>query len=278
MLVADPSGSLSTPDVAAPSLALRRWRPKPLARRLIVPVLLIAAWQGAASYGFVREDFVGSPVGVAKSFVTLTIEDGLMRDIGVSLGRATLGLGLGAGAGIALGTLVGLSRLGEDLLDSTLQALRTLPLIGLIPLFILWFGLGETPRILLIALGSFFPVYVNVFRGIRNIDSRFIELAESCRLTHSELVREVVLPAALPSMLVGLRYAIGVAWLCLVVAEQVNATSGLGYVIINANQLGQTSVIITALVIYAVIGVAADALVRALEARLLSWRRAFEGQ
>jgi len=276
--VADPSRSLSAPNVAASSPVWRRWRPGTLARRLFVPALLLAAWQVAASLGLVREDFVGSPIGVVTSFVRLTLEEGLMRDIGVSLARAATGLTLGAGAGLALGALVGLSKLGEDLLDSTLQALRTLPLIGLIPLFILWFGLGETPRILLIALGSFFPVYVNVFRGIRNVDQRFIELAESCRLTRAELISEVVLPAALPSLLIGLRYAIGVAWLCLVVAEQVNATSGLGYVIINANQLGQTSVIITALAIYAVIGVAADALVRALEGRLLGWRRAFEGK
>ena len=276
--MADPSRSLSAPNVAASSPVWRRWRPGTLARRLFVPALLLAAWQVAASLGLVREDFVGSPIGVVTSFVRLTLEEGLMRDIGVSLARAATGLTLGAGAGLALGALVGLSKLGEDLLDSTLQALRTLPLIGLIPLFILWFGLGETPRILLIALGSFFPVYVNVFRGIRNVDQRFIELAESCRLTRAELISEVVLPAALPSLLIGLRYAIGVAWLCLVVAEQVNATSGLGYVIINANQLGQTSVIITALAIYAVIGVAADALVRALEGRLLGWRRAFEGK
>ena len=276
--MADPSRSLSAPNVAASSPVWRRWRPGTLARRLFVPALLLAAWQIAASSGLVREDFVGSPIGVVTSFVRLTLEEGLMHDIGVSLARAAAGLALGASAGLALGALVGLSKLGEDMLDSTLQALRTLPLIGLIPLFILWFGLGETPRILLIALGSFFPVYVNVFRGIRNVDQRFIELAESCRLTRAELISEVVLPAALPSLLIGLRYAIGVAWLCLVVAEQVNATSGLGYVIINANQLGQTSVIITALSIYAVIGVAADALVRALEGRLLGWRRAFEGK
>jgi sulfonate transport system permease protein len=172
---------------------------------------------------------------------------------------------------------VGLSQRGEDLLDSTLQAVRTLPLLGLIPLFILWFGLGETPRILLIALGSFFPIYINVFKGIRGVDVRLIELASSYGLNRLQLIRDVILPSALPSALVGLRYAIGIAWLCLVVAEQVNATAGLGWVIIQANQLGQTSVVITALVIYAIVGVVADLVVRAIEQRVLGWQRVFEG-
>jgi sulfonate transport system permease protein len=246
-------------------------------RRLAAPAFLLALWQGLASAGLVNESFVGSPLGVATSLYTLFAEQGLAHDLAISLWRALFGLTLGALSGLAFGVIVGLSRWGEDIFDSTLQAIRTLPLLGLIPLFILWFGLGETPRIILIALGSFFPVYLNVFKGIRGVDIRLIELAEAYGLTRYELVRDIVLPDALPSFLVGLRYSIGVAWLCLVVAEQVNATSGLGWVIIQANQLGQTSVIITALAIYAIVGIMADGLIRLVEARALRWRQAFKG-
>jgi len=234
-------------------------------------------WQELANLGWVNPDFVGSPYGVAVSLYDLATTGNLAWHLAVSLWRALFGLTAGVGAGLFLGLLVGLSQLGEDLLDSTLQAIRTLPLLGLIPLFILWFGLGETPRIVLIALGSFFPVYVNVFKGIRGVDARLIELARSYRLSRWEMVRDIILPATLPSALIGLRYAIGISWLCLVVAEQVNATSGLGYVIIEANQLGQTSVIITALVIYAIVGIIADGIVRLLEHRCLNWQQAFRG-
>jgi sulfonate transport system permease protein len=253
------------------SLSLRSWR------RLFTPIALLVAWQASASLGLVNPDFVGSPLGVAASLYDQATTGDLAWHLAVSLARALVGLAIGAGAGLALGVIVGLSRAGEDFLDSTLQAIRTLPLLGLIPLFILWFGLGETPRIVMIALGSFFPIYVNVFKGIRGVDARLIELAHSYRLGRWRLVVDVILPAALPSALVGLRYAIGIAWLCLVVAEQVNATSGLGYVIIQANQLGQTSVIIMALAIYAVVGVLADAIVRLVERRALRWQRAFQG-
>jgi sulfonate transport system permease protein len=246
-------------------------------RGLFTPVVLISAWQGLASAGVVNPDFVGSPYGVAASLYDLATTGDLGWHLAVSLWRALFGLAVGAAAGLLFGVIVGLSQRGEDFLDSTLQAVRTLPLLGLIPLFILWFGLGETPRILLIALGSFFPIYVNVFKGIRGVDVRLIELARSYRLSRLRLLYDIVLPAALPSALVGLRYAIGIAWLCLVVAEQVNATSGLGYVIIQANQLGQTSVIIMALAIYALVGVLADSVVRLIERRALRWQRAFQG-
>lgn len=246
-------------------------------RRLVTPVVVLGVWQVLASTGRLNEEFVGSPAGVAVALYDLTMTGNLAHHLAVSLWRALFGLLVGAGAGLFFGLIVGLSQRGEDYLDSLFQAVRTLPLLGLIPLFILWFGLGETPRILLIALGSFFPVYINVFKGIRGVDARLIELAQAYGLSRLALVRDVILPAALPSALVGLRYAIGIAWLCLVIAEQVNATAGLGFIIIQANQLAQTSVVITALVIYAVIGVLADALVRVVEMRALRWQRAFQG-
>jgi sulfonate transport system permease protein len=244
---------------------------------LVTPVIVLGVWQVLASTGRLNEEFVGSPLGVALAFYDLATTGDLLRHLAVSLWRALFGLFVGASAGLFFGLIVGLSQRGEDYLDSLFQAVRTLPLLGLVPLFILWFGLGETPRILLIALGSFFPVYVNVFKGIRGVDGRLIELAQAYGLNRWSLIRDIILPAALPSALVGLRYSIGIAWLCLVIAEQVNATAGLGWIIIQANQLGQTSVVITALVIYAIIGVLADAVVRLIEGHALRWQRAFQG-
>jgi len=247
------------------------------ARRVLVPLVLLALWQILASTGRIEHRFYGSPIEVLISLRDLTETGDLAHHLAVSLGRAGFGLALGALAGLGLGAAAGLSRLGEDLLDPTLQAVRTLPLLGLIPLFILWFGLGDAPRLLLIALGTFFPFYINVFRGIRGIDAKLVELATSYRLGRFGLIREVILPGALAPALVGLRQSIGIAWLCLVVAEQVNANDGLGYIIIQANALAQTSVILTALVIYAVLGLGTDALVRLIERAALSWQNAFEG-
>jgi len=249
----------------------------PGARRALVPLALLALWQFLSSTGRIDSRFYSSPLEVVTSLRDLTETGDLAHHLAISLARAAAGLALGALAGLVLGAATGLSRLGEDLLDPTLQAVRTLPLLGLIPLFILWFGLGDAPRLLLIALGTFFPVYINVFRGIRGIDARLVELAASYRLGRIGLIREVILPGALAPALVGLRQSIGIAWLCLVVAEQVNATSGLGYIIIEANALAQTSVILTALVIYALLGLGTDALVRLIERFALRWQNNFEG-
>lgn len=248
-----------------------------LLRRSLVPLALLVIWQLLASYGLINRRYMGSPYDVILSLWTLAASGQLAVHLGISLWRALFGLAVGSLAGLAAGIIAGLSQRGEDALDSTIQAIRTLPFLGLVPLFILWFGLGELPRILLVALGSFFPVYLNVFKGIRGVDERLIELGRSYRLSRWGLVRDIIFPAAVPSMLVGLRYAIGISWLSLVVAEQINSSSGLGWLIVQANELAQTSVIMTALAIYAVIGVLADALVRLIEHRALRWQRAFQG-
>ena len=246
-------------------------------RRLVVPVLLLVTWQALAHFGLINRRFMGSPADILASLWELARSGQLTVHLGISLWRALFGLLVGASLALVFGVLAGLSKLGEDAIDSTIQAIRTLPFLGLVPLFILWFGLGETPRILLVALGSFFPVYLNVFKGIRDVDEQLIELGRSYKLSRWALVRDIILPAALPSALVGLRYAIGISWLSLVVAEQINSSSGLGWLIVQANELAQTSVIMTALAIYAVIGVAADGIVRLIERRALRWQRAFQG-
>jgi sulfonate transport system permease protein len=221
-----------------------------------------------------------SPKDLAAPSTILTaawdlIQNGQLPDaLAVSLRRAALGLVVGVAAATVLGTIAGLSRAGDTIVDPPMQMLRTLPLFGLIPLFILWFGIGETPKVLLVALGVVIPLYLNLVAALRGIDPELYEVADSLRLTRRERIRHILLPGALPGALVGLRQSLGVAWLALVVAEQVNAGSGLGYMINNARDFLQTDVVVVGLLTYAVLGLVTDALVRVLERRALRWRAA----
>ena len=190
----------------------------------------------------------------------------------MSLRRAVLGLVVGVAAAVALGSLAGLSRPGDALVDPPMQMIRTLPLFGLVPLFILWFGIGETSKIALVALGVVIPLYLNLVAALRGIDPELYEVADTVRLSRRERVRHILLPGALPGALVGFRQSLGVAWLALVVAEQVNTDSGLGFLINNARDFLQTDVIVVGLLAYAVLGLITDALVRRLERRALRWR------
>lgn len=246
-------------------------------RRTIVPVAILVVWQILASTGSVNAQLTSSPFAVASSLYDMSVTGQLGPNLEISLIRAVSGLVIGALLGLITGIAAGVSRIGEDALDSSVQAIRTLPYLGMVPLFILWFGLGETPRILMVAFGAFFPMYLNVFKGIRSVDERLIDLGHGYHLSRWQMLREVIFPATLPTALVGLRYSIGTAWVSLVVAEQINASSGLGYLIVQADNLAQTSVIITALVIYAAIGILADLIVRLVERRALRWQQAFQG-
>lgn len=245
------------------------------AHRFTVPVLILIVWQGLDSFHLINSRLMPSPVMVAESFWQLLVTGQLLGNLWVSLVRVSVGLGIGVVLGVIFGLFAGLSRLGEDTIDSTLQMIRTLPHLALIPLFILWFGIGETPKIALIALGSVFPIYLNLFAGIRAVDRKVIEVASTLDLTRSEIIWNVVLPGALPSFLVGLRYAVGIAWLTLVVAEQVNANSGIGYLVMNARDFLETDVIFVGLIIYAILGLTTDQMVRAIERRALAWRPSF---
>jgi sulfonate transport system permease protein len=197
----------------------------------------------------------------------------LLPSLAVSLARASTGLLLGGGLGLVLGLVVGLTRNAENLLDATFQMIRTLPHLALVPLFLIWFGIGEEAKIALVALGSFFPLYLNTFKAIRGIDPRLMELAHTQSMSRWQLIREIVLPGALPGIMVGLRLSIGTAWISLIVAEQMNASSGIGFLTMQARTFGQTQVIMACLVIYAVVGLAADLFVRAIERRSTAWQR-----
>ncbi|MEV4695492.1 ABC transporter permease, partial [Micromonospora echinospora] len=190
-----------------------------------------------------------------------------------SLTRAALGLLIGGGLALVLGAAAGLLRLGDDLVDPPVQMARMLPHLGLVPLLIIWVGIGESLKVTLVALGAFFPIYFNTYAGIRDIDERLVEAARTCGLGLAARLRHVVLPGALPALFLGLRLAIGAAWLSLVVGEQVNAQTGVGFLMMEAREFSQTDVVVLGLLIYALLGLASDLLIRYAERRTLAWRR-----
>ncbi|MFE4828714.1 ABC transporter permease [Streptomyces sp. NPDC056672] len=247
-------------------------------RRTVGPLLLLLAWQVLSATGVLHEDILASPGTIAGAAGDLIADGTLPTAMGVSLQRVAVGLLLGGVIGISLALVSGLSRLGEDLVDATVQMLRTVPWVGLIPLFIIWLGIGEAPKIALIALGVAFHLYLNVYAGIRGVDEQLIEAGQSLGLGRWGLVRHVVLPGALPGAMTGLRYSLATAWLALVFGESINADAGIGFLMNQAREFFRTDVIVVCLVVYAFLGLLADAVVRTLERLLLQWRPTFQGQ
>jgi sulfonate transport system permease protein len=254
----------------------RRSLPRPL-RRTLGPLGVLLIWYVLSATGLLPADVLASPVDVLAKGWDMTLSGELPTAIAVSGRRVVYGFAIGAAIGIVFALIAGLFRVGEDLVDSTVGMLRTLPWVGLIPLFIIWFGIDEQPKIALVALGVTFPLYFNIYAGIRGVDAQLIEAGTVLGLRRSGLIRHVILPAALPSALVGLRYALGSAWLALVFAEQVNASQGIGYLMTNAEQFFQTDVIVVCLIVYAFLGLFTDLIVRLAIRYLLSWRSSFEG-
>jgi sulfonate transport system permease protein len=251
--------------------------------RLVSPVAVVLLWQLVSSAGLVSAQKLPPPLTVWHTAVSLVTTDSpaygtLQGAMLVSLQRMAIGFAFGAVAAIGLALVAGLSRVGEDAVDPLMQILRTLPLFGLIPVFIVWFGIGELPKVILIALGAAIPLYLNTFAGIRGVDARLAEAGRALGLRRTEMIRHVILPGALPQALTGLRQSLGVAWLALVVAEQVNANAGLGFIISQATQFLRNDVILVALAVYAALGLITDALVRLLERRALAWRRGLLSQ
>ncbi|MEU0105545.1 MULTISPECIES: ABC transporter permease [unclassified Streptomyces] len=256
----------------------RRARVPRWLRRTTGPVLLLALWQLLSSTGALPPDVLASPGRIARVAGDMVADGSLPAAMGTSLRRVAAGLLLGLLVGIGLALVSGLFRIGEDLVDAPVQMLRTVPFVGLIPLFIIWFGIGEAPKVAIITLGVTFPLYLNVYAGIRGVDAQLIEAGESLGLSRWGLVRHVVLPGALPNAMTGLRYSLGIAWLALVFAEQVNADSGIGFLMVQARDFLRTDVIVVCLVVYAFLGLLADFIVRSLEKVLLQWRPTFTGR
>jgi sulfonate transport system permease protein len=243
--------------------------------RVVGPLSLLALWQIAVSWFGVSQLTISSPELVAKAGWTLIDDGTLGAALGVSLQRVAIGLAIGVPVGTGLALISGLFPIGERLVDPVVQMFRTMPALALVPLFILWFGIGEQPKVLLVATATSFPIYINLHAGIRGVDGRLVEAGRVFGLSRLRLIRDIVLPGALPSFLVGLRYSLGIAWIVLVASEQINATSGLGFMMLNAQNLLQTDVIFVGLIVYSLLGLFSDLLVQLLERWLLSWRHGF---
>jgi sulfonate transport system permease protein len=238
-----------------------------------LPIAIFAAWWILTGTGVIQPTTLSTPSATWDAFVQLLLHQDLIGDVGISIRRALLGLALGAGVGLILGIIVGLYRLGEELLDASMQMLRTVPYPALIFLFIVWFGVGEASHVLLIALATLFPMYLNTFNGVRNVDRRVVEAARSFGVQRWHLVRRVVVPLAMPSIMTGLRFSAGISVIALVFTESIGASQGIGYLVSQANSLQQIPNLVVCIFIYALIGISADISVRVLEHYSMPWRR-----
>ncbi len=237
----------------------------------ILPLSLLILWQLSGSCGWLSSRVLPTPLAVLSAGYQLAASGELARHVGISSERALTGFAIGGTIGLLLGIVTGSSRLAEGLIDSTVQMLRTVPHLALIPLVILWFGVGEASKISLVALGVLFPIYLNTHHGVRGVDPGLIEMGRLYGLGQWELFRKILLQGALPSILVGVRYALGVMWLTLIVSETIAATSGIGYLAMNARDFLRTDVVVLSILIYALLGKLADSAARWMEHLLLPW-------
>jgi sulfonate transport system permease protein len=243
----------------------------------LVPGLIVAVWQTFSQLGFMPSRFLPAPIQVLEAALKLIRSGEIFRHIAVSTARAAAGFIAGGSVGFFFGLLNGLSSTSARLLNSTLQMIRNIPHLALIPLCILWFGIDEGAKVFLVGLGVFFPIYLNTYHGIRTVDPGLIEMGRIYGLSGFQLFRDVLFPGALPSILVGVRYALGITWLTLIVAETVSASSGIGYMTMTAREFLQTDVIVLGIIIYALLGKLADLSTVVLERRCLAWHPAFQG-
>ena len=242
----------------------------------LVPLLLLVVWQLASALGWMSNRVLPAPLDVIKAAWTLALSGDLWLHVQVSAGRALLGLAVGGGLGLLFGLLTGSVRLFETLLDSTIQMVRNIPALAMIPLVILWFGIDETAKLFLIAVAVFFPIYLNTFHGIRNVDPGLIEMGRSYGLSRWSLYTQIILPGALSSILVGLRFSLGLMWVILIVAETISAQAGIGYLTMNAREFLQTDIVLVGILLYAALGKLADWFARALERYWLRWHPGYQ--
>ena len=242
----------------------------------LVPIALVVAWQVASSWGWLATRILPAPLDVLKAAWTLAESGALWTHVKVSTWRALTGLAIGGGLGLALGLLTGSVRFFEALLDSSLQMVRNIPALSLIPLVILWFGIDESAKLFLIAVSVFFPIYLNTFHGIRNVDPGLIEMGRSYGLTRWGLYTQIILPGALSSILVGLRFSLGLMWVILIVAETISAQAGIGYLTMNAREFLQTDIVLVGILLYALLGKLADGFAKGLERYWLRWHPGYQ--
>ena len=249
-------------------------------RRLLpwlLPLALLALWQVGAATGWIASRVLPAPLDVLRAAVALAESGELWTHVQVSAGRALTGLAIGGGLGLVLGLITGSVRWAETLLDTTVQMVRNIPALALIPLVILWFGIDEAAKLFLIAVSVFFPIYLNTFHGIRSVDPGLIEMGRTYGLSRWQLYRQIVLPGALSSILVGLRFSLGLMWVILIVAETISAQAGIGYLTMNAREFLQTDIVLVGILLYALLGKLADWFAKGLERWWLRWHPGYQG-
>lgn len=242
----------------------------------IIPTILMIIWQALSSLGILSSRVLPSPIEIAISAYELTLNGQLISDVWISLKRVFWGFIIGGGIGFFFGLMNGLSKLSESLIDSSIQMIRNIPHLALLPLVILWFGIEEESKIFLVALGTFFPIYINTFHGIRNVDTSLVEMAKVYELTGLSLFWNVILPASLPSILVGVRFALGTAWVTLIVAETIAANSGIGYMAMNAREFMQLDIVLLSIILYALLGKFSDIIAKIIEKKSLKWNPSYQ--
>ncbi|WP_283179748.1 ABC transporter permease subunit [Gemmobacter sp. 24YEA27] len=267
-------------DLAESKLAKRSgWRLRPeIWLPFLLPVLMLVIWEVGSHIGLVSTRILPRPSTVLAKAWTMTLSGELFLHLGVSALRAFAGLAIGGLLGFALGLSNGLSQRSALLTDTTVQMIRNIPILALIPLVIIWFGVGETARLFLVAISVFFPIYINTFHGVRNVDPQLIEMGRAYGMSQRSLFLRVIFPGALPTIFVGLRYALGLMWFVLVVAETLAASAGLGYMAMQAREFMQLDVVVLSILLYALLGKLADMITRALETRALAWNPAYARQ
>jgi sulfonate transport system permease protein len=268
------SGTTLPPGLVRPRPQQRRARGRTYSAtvRTLGPLALLLLWWAASATGLLTPDVLASPAEVLRAVGELWGNGQLPDALTTSLTRSGLGLLIGLAAGLVLGITTGFTRLGDELLDSSIQTLRTIPFLSLVPLFMVWFGINETAKILLIAVATTFPMYVSTSSGVRNTDPKLIEAMRSFGMGRFALVREVVLPGALPSLLAGLRLSMTLSVIALIAAEEINATAGIGYLMSQAQSYARTDILAVCILVYGLLGLTADMLVRLLERVLMPWR------
>ncbi|MNO21205.1 putative aliphatic sulfonates transport permease protein SsuC [compost metagenome] len=264
-------------NVISSALPYRKRLLSDLGTGAAIPAAVIAVWQLAGSTGLVSPEFLPTPLSILSASVELAVSGELAHHLGVSIGRAGIGFLIGGILGLLLGVLTGLFRSAEYLLDPSVQMLRLVPHLAIAPLIILWFGFGEVSKVVIILSGSFFPLYINTFMGIRGVDNKLFEVARVLGFSPVQKLRRLVLPAALPGILLGLRLSMAVAWIGLVVAELIGSQSGVGFLINEAKQNSNTEVIFVGILIFAVVGKLIDTLFRTIERKFLHWRDSYQG-
>jgi sulfonate transport system permease protein len=274
--------------MAAVTTHIGALRKKPLSERIsaraighmvapwLVPLAIILLWQWSSDAKLLSSRILPAPLAVVKAAITLSASGELWTNVRVSALRALSGLAVGGSIGLVFGILTGASRVAETLFDTSIQMVRNIPALALVPLVILWFGIEEGAKLTLLSVGVFFPIYINTFHGIRSVDPQLVEMGHAYGLSRWQMVKNIILPGALPSMLVGLRFALGLVWVILIVTETISAQSGIGYMTMNAREFLQTDVVVLGILLYAALGKLADVTAKLLERTLLRWNPAYQ--